>query len=302
MYHLATIFPGVRRVRIPLSRDQLMLLMMATNLIFLAIDIYLAHLISGTIVPNEWIPIVFGIVGGVLLLIAGAIAIKYRTPASIIATVTFSVSIVVGLLGAYFHLLRGIMPTAPVGERVTIDLLVWAPPILGPLMFAMVGVLGISAAWREDPTDSGRLILWGNTRLQLPYPKTQAYFYIVGMAGLATVISAVLDHARADFSNPWLWIHSIIGVFSTTVAVTLGAINKPTRADLITYFVAMLLLIVVGVVGFLLHVSTNLIADGTIVLERFIRGAPFMAPLLFANVGMIGLIALLDPAEPQTKS
>jgi hypothetical protein len=298
MYHLATIFPGVRRIRIPLSRDQWMLLMMATNLVFLAVDIYLAHLISGTIVPNEWIPIVFGAVGGVLLLLAGLIAIKFRTAASIIATLTFAVSIGVGLLGAYFHVVRGIMPTAPLGERVSIDLLVWAPPVLGPLMFAMVGMLGISAVWREDPPDSGRLILWRTTHLQLPYPKTQAYFYIVGMAALATIISSVLDHARADFSNPWLWIPNVIGIFGTTVAATLGAINKPARTDLITYFAAMILLIIVGVIGLLLHVTTNQLADGTLVLERFIRGAPFMAPLLFANVGTIGLIALLDPTEP----
>ncbi len=64
MYHLATVFPPIRRVRIPLSRDQIMLLMAAVNEIFLGIDIYLAHSISGTIVPNEWIPIIFGAVGG----------------------------------------------------------------------------------------------------------------------------------------------------------------------------------------------------------------------------------------------
>jgi hypothetical protein len=53
---MQTAFPLVQRVRIPFSRDQLMLLMAATNEIFLGIDIYLAHSISGTIVPNEWIP------------------------------------------------------------------------------------------------------------------------------------------------------------------------------------------------------------------------------------------------------
>jgi hypothetical protein len=207
----------------------------------------------------------------------------------------------VGLLGAYFHVVRGIMPTAPIGERVNIGLLVWAPPILGPLMFAMVGLLGISAVWREEPPDSGRLVLWGQTRLQLPYPKTQAYFYIVGMAALATLISSVLDHARADFANPWLWIPNVVGIFGTVVPIILGAIHTPSRADLITYFAAMLLLIGVGLTGFILHVNTNLLADGTFVLERFIRGAPFMAPLLFANIGTIGLLALLDPTEPPQK-
>jgi len=44
-------------------------------------------------------------------------------------------------------------------------------------------------------------------------------------------------------------------------------------------------------------VQSNLTAQGTFVGERFLRGAPALAPLLFANMGTIGLIALLDPAE-----
>jgi hypothetical protein len=63
------------------------------------------------------------------------------------------------------------------------------------------------------------------------------------------------------------------------------------------YTVTMLLLIGVGVLGSALHVNANLIAEGTIVGERFIRGAPFLAPLLFSNMGALGLIALLDPVE-----
>lgn len=56
----------------------------------------------------------------------------------------------------------------------------------------------------------------------------------------------------------------------------------------------MSLLIIVGVAGLILHINTNLTSEGAIVQERFIRGAPFLAPLLFANMGTIGLIALLD--------
>jgi hypothetical protein len=59
----------------------------------------------------------------------------------------------------------------------------------------------------------------------------------------------------------------------------------------------MLLLIVVGLLGAVLHVNANLTTEGTIVTERFIRGAPFLAPLLFANLGALGLIVLLDPTE-----
>lgn len=300
MYHLATVFPPVRRIRLPLSRDQLMLLMAAINEIFLGIDIYLAHSISGTIVPNEWIPIIFGPIAGVLLLFSGLIATKRRLLATVIANIVFMCSIVVGLLGAYFHLVRAILPTGPVGQQVTVNLLVWAPPILGPLTFALVGVLGISAAWLENPPDSGRLALLAGRYVQLPFSKTRAYFFWVGLGTLATVISSVLDHARTNFENPWLWVPTAIGVFGVVVAVTLGAIDRPTRADLITYTAAMLLLILVGIVGALLHVNFNLIAQGTVVPERFIRGAPFLAPLLFSNMGVLGLIALLDPVEMAT--
>jgi hypothetical protein len=299
MYHLATVFPPVQRVRrLPLSRDQFMLLMAAINEIFLGIDIYLAHSISGTITPNEWIPIIFGPVAGALLLLAGLIALRQRPLATIIANLTLLASIGVGLLGAYFHFVRAILPSGPAGEQVTVNLLVWAPPILGPLTFCLVGVLGISAAWIEDPPDSGRLVLFARQHIRLPFSKTRAYFFWISLGILATVISSVLDHARTNFENPWLWVPTAAGVFGTVVAMTLGAIDRPTRADLTTYTVTMLLLIVVGVLGALLHVGFDRTALGVIVPERFIRGAPVLAPLLFSNMGALGLIALLDPAEP----
>jgi hypothetical protein len=298
MYHLATVFPPVQRVRrLPLSRDQFMLLMAAINEIFLGIDIYLAHSISGTITRNEWIPIIFGPVAGVLLLLAGLIALRQRPLATIIANLTLLASIGVGLLGAYFHFVRAILPSGPAGQQVTVNLLVWAPPILGPLTFCLVGVLGISAAWIEDPPDSGVLVLLAGQRIHLPLSKTRAYFFWISLGILATVISSVLDHARTNFENPWLWVPTAAGVFGTVVAMTLGAIDRPTRADLTTYTATMLLLIVVGVVGALLHVGFDLTALRVVVPERFIRGAPVLAPLLFSNMGALGLIALLDPAE-----
>jgi hypothetical protein len=295
MYHLATVAPPIQRIRIPVSRDQAMLLMMAINEIFLGIDIYLAHSISGTIVPNEWIPIIFGPVAGVLLLGIGAIALRQRELATVLATLVLWISILVGLLGAYFHLRRAALPSGPEGEQITVRLLVWGPPILGPLMFAMVGLLGISAAWVEDPPDSGRLRLPGGLILPMPLSKTRAYFLIVSLGTLVTVISAVLDHARTGFQNAWLWIPVVTGLFAMFAAFLLGIIERPNRADLTIYIVAMLLLVLTGLIGAALHVDDNLTASRVFVAERFIRGAPFLAPLLFANLGGIGLIALMDP-------
>ncbi len=176
-YPLADAFPAIRRVHIPFTRDQLFLLMAALNEFFLGVDTYLAHLISGTIVPREWIPILFGPIASVLLVAAGLLAIKRRMAANITSTMVFFASVVVGLLGSYFHWIRAILPNAPAGQQVSLSLLVWAPPILGPVTFALVGLLGMSAAWQEDPPGSGVLALPGGRRLHMPYSKTRAYFF-----------------------------------------------------------------------------------------------------------------------------
>jgi hypothetical protein len=298
MYYLARAFPAARRLRIPLSRDQVMLLMLALNELLLGLETYLAHMISGTIVRNEWIPIIFGPIAGVLLILAGLLALKRRMLATLIATLVFLASAAVGLLGAYFHLVRALLPTAPLGEVVSVPLLVWAPPILGPLTFALVGLLGISAAWVEETPDSGRLLLPRGVKLQLPYSKTRAYLFAIGMGSLATVISSVLDHARTEFTNPWLWVPTAIGVFGTVVAVVLGALKDPTRGDVLTYTAGMALMIIVGVLGVYLHINHNL-SMGAVVNERFLRGAPFLAPMLFSDLGTLGLIVLLNPTEAQ---
>ncbi|MFN2174377.1 MAG: hypothetical protein ACK2U3_00290 [Anaerolineales bacterium] len=302
MYPLAVMFPRVKEIKIPLTRDQTMLLMAALNLILLGLETLIAHLISGSIVQNEWIPIIFGPVAGVLLLLAGLLAVRNHLLATVIATVVFLASILIGLLGAYFHSVRAILPYADPGSQVSVPLLVWAPPILGPLTFSLVGLLGLSASWVETPPDSGTLVLLAGRKINLPYSKTRAYFFITGMAALATVISSVLDHARTDFSNPWLWVPTGIGVFSTVVAVVLGVLEKPARSDLLTYTAAMLLMILVGFTGLGLHIAENLASGGVIVGERFIRGAPFLAPLLFSDIGAIGLIALMDPLERDTEN
>lgn len=297
MFYLAEALPVARRLRLPFSRDQAVLLLVAFNEIMLGVETYLAHQVSGTIRPYEWIPIIFGPLAGGLLLLTGLMALRNRDLATWLASVVFVASIAVGLAGAYFHVMRAIRLDAPAGQQITMSLLVWGPPILGPLTFSLAGMMGLSAAWLEDPADSGRLVFPGSRYLQLPYSKTRAYFFMVSMGVLATVLSSVFDHARTDFSNPWLWAPTAIGVFGVVAAAAMGIIDRPRRLDLWTYIVAMALLVVVGVVGLALHVRVDLTAENVIVVERFLRGAPPLAPLLFADMGMIGLVVLLDPVE-----
>jgi hypothetical protein len=122
---------------------------------------------------------------------------------------------------------------------------------------------------------------------------------MVSLGTLATLLSSVFDHARTDFQNPWLWVPTSVGVLGTVVAALLGAFDHPTRRDVRTYVGAMLLLIVVGLIGMWLHVNENLTTEGLVVQERFIRGAPFLAPTLFSNLGLLGLLAILDPRSEE---
>lgn len=298
---LLMVLPILRRLRLPVTRDGAMLLLMAVTQFFLGLDTYLAHQISGTIVPREWIPIVFGPLAGVCLLAAGLLARRQRMAANLLATVVFLASIVVGVLGSYFHILRAMRPFAAAGQQLTLSLLVWAPPLLGPITFALTGVLGLSAAWQEQPVDSGTLILPGGRRLQMPLSKTRAYFFLVAFWMLATLLSAVLDHARSNFTNPFVWIPTVVGVFAMAVILALGIYKAPQRADYQTYVFTMLALMLVGGLGFVLHLLENM-AGFALVWERVLRGAPLLAPLLFAHVGLMGCLVLLDPLETPVDS
>ena len=234
--------------------------MVAMNEIFLGIDIFLAHSISGTIVPRERIPILFGPIAGVLLLVLGLVSLRRRMMANVLASVIFIASIAVGLLGAYFHIRRGILPTGPPGKWLTMDLLVWAPPVLGPLTFSLIGLLGLSAVWIENPAESGNLRLMRGVRLHLPFSKTRALYFLVGLGALASLISMIFDHARTGFVNPWLWFSAAVGIFGTVIPVIMGALEKPGRSDYMIYTAAMTALIILGIMGLSLHVNENLIA------------------------------------------
>jgi hypothetical protein len=131
----------------------------------------------------------------------------------------------------------------------------------------------------------------------MPFSKPRAYFFLIGLGALITVVSSAIDHARTGFVNPWVWVPIVVGVFGATAILLLGFFNPPSRADLITYTVAMILLVLTGLLGAGLHIQRDLTSLGVIVGERFIRGAPAMAPMLFANMGALGLIILLDSGD-----
>ena len=297
MTELATVFPGWRELRLPFSRDQALLTLAALNQLFTALDVYLAHSISGGIKPAEWIPIVFGAAAGAMLLLAGLMARTRRALAASFATFVFACSVIIGLLGIVFHLRRTVFASGDAFSWEAIDALTWAPPIMGPLFFILISILGISAAWIESPFDSGRLLLPGARSIQLPWSKTRALLLITAFFVFASLVSSVLDHARFAMDSPWVWLPVTGGLFAAACSLCLAIIRTPTAGDLAVYLTSMLLLILIGIAGLALHAEANLTASGAIVPERFIRGSPLLAPLLFCNAGLLGLLVLLPARE-----
>lgn len=269
----------------------------ALMLVLVGVDIYLAHDLDAVIKPKEWIPILFSPLAGIALFACGWVSLKHRLPANIIASCIMGISVIIGVLGSYYHLHWTILPDAPAGQQITTTLLIYGPPLLGPLTFILIAFMGMSAIWVERPVDSGNLSLWNGKSIRMPTSKTQAYFLITGIFILATVLSSVLDHSRTQFQNPWLWLPTLVGVFAVICCVGAGMLPRLNRVDLWVYFVAMLLMILVGIIGFVLHIERNLVHENTVILERFLRGAPFMAPLLFSNMGLLGLLVMLEPKE-----
>ena len=298
MYQLATVFPPLQRVRkLPLSRDQLMLLLVAANELFLGFEHYLAHSYSGTIVAREWIPIIYAPAAGLLLLLAGLLASRGRAPGAVLGYLTQVGSIAVGLLGAYFHFARAILPGGPPGSRVTLSLLVWAPSIPGPLFLSLMGVLGLFAVWRINASNSGAPVQPARQPVRFHHSGARVYLLLVALGILTATVSSVMDHARTHFENPWLWVPTAVGVFGTVAAVVLAMIERPSRTDLATFVAALLLLLVIGPLGLALHVKANLTSQNAVVIERFLRGAPVFAPMLFSDLAVFGLVALLNPED-----
>ena len=93
----------------------------AINELFMGFDTYLAHGLNGTIRWNEWIPIIFGTVAGLLLLLAGLLAYHHRFTANLIPCIHCQYHC--RFLGSYFHITRGaILPYEPMDERLNIAL------------------------------------------------------------------------------------------------------------------------------------------------------------------------------------
>lgn len=220
------------------------------------------------------------------------------------------VSLADGVIGFIFHI-RGIQ-RLPGGFELGQYNIVVGPPVFAPLLTCSVGVMGILAgALRREglgPRDGSAEYRVPSIEYQvntlLPYPVLRferriAHGRFQRLMAVTAAVFAVLtggeayfEHLRGSFNQRVMW--TPVWVTPLMVVGAAGAAVSERVAETVLPM-ASLVTFADGLLGFVLHLQGIRRMPGGFSNLRFnlTMGPPLFAPLLFASVGLMGLIATL---------
>ena len=239
------------------------------NIGFLTFDIFLAHSVNQFRERAEYIPLVFSASAPVVLLIA--LYFRKRKPLlwKVLGQIVGWAAIVVGLTGVILHLESHFFY-----ER-TIRSLTYSAPFAAPLAYTGLGFLLVMNRMVSEETAE-----WAQ------------WVLLMTLGGfIGNFVFSLADHAANGFFFKLEWVP----VVASALAVGFLAVPLLTRVSrgFIDASAAVLLLEAgVGLWGFFLHTSANLAGPSIHGFDNFVYGAPPMAPLLFPNLMVLGIIAL----------
>ena len=234
-------------------------------------DIYLAHSANSFRRGSEYIPLYFSAAAAAIL--AAGLFLKERWGvAAVWRNLGYSVgslSVAVGLTGVVLHL-----DSQFFYER-TIRSLTYAAPFAAPLAYAGLGLLLIV----NRMVDS-RTIEWAQWVLLLA---------LGGFVG--NFVFSLTDHAMNGFFRAIEWFPVVSSAFAVGFLLS-ALLTRADRRFLKLCAIVLGLEAAVGIAGFALHMLADLRQPGLTLFDRLITGAPPLAPLLFPNLVVLGLIAL----------
>jgi hypothetical protein len=256
-----------------LGDSQLWLESFATiNVVFLALDIYLAHSVNQFSHVAEYIPLYYSLAAPLVMLLA--IVLRWRwgwiAPWRDLGYLVAWLAIAIGLAGTLLHL-----DSRFFYER-TLKSLVYAAPFAAPLAYTGVGLL---------------LLM---NRLVDPRTREWAQWVVLLALGgfVGNFIFSLTDHAQNGFYRWSEWIP--VATSAVAIGCLLSLFLTPATRPFLWVCVAVLgIQALTGVLGFALHTVANLEKPGTI-YDNFIHGAPALAPLLFPNLALLCLIGLWE--------
>jgi hypothetical protein len=239
------------------------------NIGFLTFDIYLAHSVNQFRARAEYIPLFFSACAPLFLIIA--LAQYKRRPFwwKLIGHVVGWGAILVGLTGMVLHLESHFFY-----ER-TIRSLTYSAPFAAPLAYTGLGFLLVMNRMLSDET-----VEWSQWVL---------LFTLGGYLG--NFIFSLADHAGNGFYFPLEWIPVIASALAVGFLVV-PLIMPVSRVYIDLCALVLVIEAAVGVWGFVLHATANLAGPSIHAFDNFIYGAPPMAPLLFPNLMLLGIIGL----------
>ncbi len=277
-----------------MEKNRFLLLFTGINLIFTGLDVALAHSINSFIPVHEWIPVFFAPLGAITSFLVAFQAKPHRALLWLHLSMMI-MGVMVGIIGLGFHLNQVLSPTG----RLSWAWLVFGSPILAPLSFAGISLIGFYGITNEIVDGSGRLEIAGLGVFKAPMSRDLHFLWLVGLGFAGSAITSIIDHAEYGYTFYKL-IPVAFGIFATTVVIYLAIARTWTRGDELTYFWTMIGGVVVGILGFAFHLSKDLADTGQISLERILVFAPVLAPLLFCDLGILGLLVVSQPPLKDT--
>ena len=250
-----------------------------SNLAFLTFDIYLAHSVNQFRNEAEYIPLFFSASAAVLLVVALAARRRWIAVWKDLGYFVGWISILTGLAGVTFHLQSRFFY-----ER-TLQSLTYSAPFAAPLAYTGLGFLLIM----------NRMVDPGSVE----WSKWVLFFTLGGYAG--NFVFSLSDHAENGFFYRTEWTP----VVASAIAVGFLFVPFATRISRqFAYLSAIILLFEagIGVWGFVLHAISNLEGPSIHPFANFIYGAPPMAPLLFPNLAVLGMIGFWNLVIQQSNA
>lgn len=250
-------------------------LFVLSNFAFLVVDIWLAHSVNRFRHPAEWIPFWFSIAAAALLLPAWLRSV--RDPGSRFARLAGLAvgygAVAVGIAGLVYHL------ESQFFQLWTIQSLVYTAPCIAPLSYAGLGCL-LLLDRSVDPKSRE----WG---------QWVVFFALGGFVG--NFVLALADHAQNGFFHATEWIPVVTSGFA--IGFLLLALRERGRAFLLLCLGVLAVQAPVGILGFTLHLRADVNGLAANAFESFVHGAPILAPMLFADLALLGAIGTVDALE-----
>ena len=243
------------------------------NLSFLAVDIIVAHSINHFEHPGEWVPFYFSVISSLILPVSFIPSEKWDSLKKAIVIITGILSVIVGIVGFYFHIQSQFL------GQLSLKSLVYTAPLIAPLSYAGVGFLLLF--------NQLEMFNWSKMVLSL----AAAGFF-------GNFILALCDHEQNGFFNAGEWIPVFMAALAT--GILLKSLQEGSDRKFLQLAIGtMALQIAVGVIGFLWHCYANINSPVDDLYQKFIYGAPVFAPLLFCDIAILAVFGLYDRLQHQ---